>query len=338
MAPITLYPGGDDPVTPNLKLALKNMSLTTGNNFEIIDAAIGSTPGPFISSNPTATQTVAGTTEELILDNTNSGTGPTLAIGTPLGNPISGGGLMLTARSGGAAELEIHNNFAQGIEVFTHSNTNFRAPTVSLNRSGGTQTTPLGVPQGGQLGYLSFEGYDSSTYAVGSQLWTQIGTAWTPTNHNCTVALFACAAGTTNLNEVFRWNSSTDNNDINGNVSRLSMWVNNINKDTTAIQYLGFISGDGVGNVAQVAFQNPSAGVLLLGNGTAGDISGSLKLGNTTLSTAAPTVAVAQVGLGSTTSATVGAAGGASAPPATPVGYLIINVAGTAVKVPYYNS
>jgi hypothetical protein len=41
MSPITLYPGGDDPVTPNLKLALKNMSLTTGNNFEILDAAFG---------------------------------------------------------------------------------------------------------------------------------------------------------------------------------------------------------------------------------------------------------------------------------------------------------
>src|ERR1700676_1216629 len=39
--PITLYPGGDDPVTPNLKLTLKNMSLTTGNNFEILDAAFG---------------------------------------------------------------------------------------------------------------------------------------------------------------------------------------------------------------------------------------------------------------------------------------------------------
>jgi hypothetical protein len=44
--PITLYPGGDDPVTPNLKLALKNMSLTTANNFEIIDASVGIS-GPF---------------------------------------------------------------------------------------------------------------------------------------------------------------------------------------------------------------------------------------------------------------------------------------------------
>jgi Pectate lyase superfamily protein len=56
------------------------------------------------------------------------------------------------------------------------------------------------------------------------------------------------------------------------------------------------------------------------------------------LTAVAPTVAAAQVGLGSTTSATVGANGAASALTANPVGYLIINVAGTAMKVPYYNS
>jgi hypothetical protein len=44
----------------------------------------------------------------------------------------------------------------------------------------------------------------------------------------------------------------------------------------------------------------------------------------------------AQIGLGSTTASTVGAAGGASALPATPTGYWIINVAGTNFKVPYY--
>lgn len=44
------------------------------------------------------------------------------------------------------------------------------------------------------------------------------------------------------------------------------------------------------------------------------------------------------VALGSTTATSVGAAGGASAPPATPLGYLIANVAGTQVKIPYYNN
>lgn len=52
----------------------------------------------------------------------------------------------------------------------------------------------------------------------------------------------------------------------------------------------------------------------------------------------AKTVGLNEISIGSITSATVGAAGGASALPATPLGYLIINVAGTAVKIPYYTS
>lgn len=56
-----------------------------------------------------------------------------------------------------------------------------------------------------------------------------------------------------------------------------------------------------------------------------------------TLTAAAPTVAAAQVGLGATTasSATAGSNGDV---PAQVVGYLIINVAGTAMKIPYYNT
>jgi hypothetical protein len=53
--------------------------------------------------------------------------------------------------------------------------------------------------------------------------------------------------------------------------------------------------------------------------------------------TAAPAVGAGQVGLGATVAATVGAAGGAAALPATPLGYLNINVAGAAAKIPYYN-
>lgn len=52
----------------------------------------------------------------------------------------------------------------------------------------------------------------------------------------------------------------------------------------------------------------------------------------------APTVAANQVSLGGTTATTVGAAGGATAPPATPVGYMIVNIAGTDRKIPYYNT
>jgi len=40
-----------------------------------------------------------------------------------------------------------------------------------------------------------------------------------------------------------------------------------------------------------------------------------------------------------TTETTVGGAGGASALPATPLGYIIVNLGGTgAVKIPYYTA
>lgn len=65
-----------------------------------------------------------------------------------------------------------------------------------------------------------------------------------------------------------------------------------------------------------------------------GTFFGGIVVGNI----AAPTVAANQLGLGSTTATTVGAAGGASALPATPTGYLIVNIAGTNFKIPYYAS
>ena len=50
----------------------------------------------------------------------------------------------------------------------------------------------------------------------------------------------------------------------------------------------------------------------------------------------AVTVSAGNVSYGGTTATTVGAAGGASALPATPLGYIIVNVAGTPAKLPYY--
>lgn len=64
----------------------------------------------------------------------------------------------------------------------------------------------------------------------------------------------------------------------------------------------------------------------------------NLKAGNVVTAAAATTAPAGQIHFGSTTATTVGAAGGASALPATPLGYVIINVAGTTAKLPYYNN
>jgi len=51
-----------------------------------------------------------------------------------------------------------------------------------------------------------------------------------------------------------------------------------------------------------------------------------------------PYAYISKLGWRGTTAATVGAAGGASALPATPLGYIVIDVAGVARKIPYYNT
>lgn len=70
------------------------------------------------------------------------------------------------------------------------------------------------------------------------------------------------------------------------------------------------------------------------GNGNAAQSGSSPTFGAVIATAVAPTVAANQVGYGATVSAT--ATAGAATLPTNPVGFLIINIAGTAVKVPYY--
>jgi len=62
----------------------------------------------------------------------------------------------------------------------------------------------------------------------------------------------------------------------------------------------------------------------------------TVRLANVRAVRAAATASAGEIAYGGTTATTVGAAGGASALPATPTGYIIVNVAGTQMKVPYY--
>lgn len=71
---------------------------------------------------------------------------------------------------------------------------------------------------------------------------------------------------------------------------------------------------------------------------SAGTVLAAIEGGAVRINSSAKTVGASEISIGSITSTSVGAAGGASALPATPLGYLIINVAGTDVKVPYYTS
>jgi hypothetical protein len=64
----------------------------------------------------------------------------------------------------------------------------------------------------------------------------------------------------------------------------------------------------------------------------------SAQVGSLFLTTAASSGGAGVTSLGSTVATTVGAAGAAAALPAAPVGYMIINVGGTQMKLPYYNT
>ena len=83
-----------------------------------------------------------------------------------------------------------------------------------------------------------------------------------------------------------------------------------------------------------------AATLTVFGNATGGTAAPSFtnapSVNSVTLNAVAPTAGAGQVAIGATHQTTVGAAGGASALPATPTGYLIINVAGTAMVIPYY--
>lgn len=54
------------------------------------------------------------------------------------------------------------------------------------------------------------------------------------------------------------------------------------------------------------------------------------------LSAATPTVTAGQLGIGTTTAAS--ATAGAAALPANPLGFLVMNLGGTVIKIPYYSA
>ncbi len=66
-------------------------------------------------------------------------------------------------------------------------------------------------------------------------------------------------------------------------------------------------------------------------------LSGNATAGGWVRASAASAGAASTTTIGNTTATTVGAAGGASALPATPLGYIIAHVGTTQVKIPYYN-
>jgi len=78
------------------------------------------------------------------------------------------------------------------------------------------------------------------------------------------------------------------------------------------------------------------SGTLTINSGGSLAPTGTFIAGGTILGSSAPTAQAGQVGLGSGTATT--ATAGAQTLPANPAGFLIVNIAGTVQKIPYYNN
>src|ERR1022692_1271220 len=68
-----------------------------------------------------------------------------LEIGANPAPDSANGGLTMVGNLANSHALEVHNNYAVGIDLYTHSDQEFRAPFINLLKSKGTQTAPTPV-------------------------------------------------------------------------------------------------------------------------------------------------------------------------------------------------
>jgi len=99
--------------------------------------------------------------------------------------------------SGGYAPIEVHAFFSNGIDLYTHSDTAFRAPTIDLFKSRGTQAAPTTISSGDNLGYLNYGGYDGAAYAAPANMTAKSVETWSATAHGSSLQFNVCAATTT---------------------------------------------------------------------------------------------------------------------------------------------
>ena len=191
-------------------------------------------------------------------------------------------------------------------------------------------TSPSGTPFALTAQTLSFDAADNA--------WNPVAAAGGPITGTVTSAHIPYASGANVLSDTgFNYTSPPQIYAISGNVT----------------YSFGVITGSTVAFNASNSVTNAHV-ILQLGSGTDEELSlqsgsgftntqtgGSITLAGGSAAVvieagAAPSVSGSQLGIGSTHQTTVGAAGGASAQPATPLGYLLWNVGGTVVAIPYH--
>lgn len=214
----------------------------------------------------------------------------------------------------------------------------------------------------GSFNFLDFLGYGASAPTVAADLATLTATmtliTYDPLNPLTHSGGLVVVAGTGAL-QTFKTTSLLDSlyaAEIYGTGRGAYISTTNdtgftlgVVKNGTGNATVFLLANNGVGNslmFTSAAFLQLSAfdyrGYLALNKATAPlvplDVGGDGNFdGNVTVGAAATGVDSGKLALGSTTQTTVGAAGGASAQPATPLGYLIAYLGATPIKIPYHN-
>lgn len=213
------------------------------------NAASASTSG-FVVLAPSAAQNITGAFPLALTDKSSQ-----IGIGA---TPASGNGylyIVMDAATSNGEGIELHTTFAQGASFYTHSDTGFRAPTITLFRSRGTQASPTAVLAGQALGYAaSVFGYAGTNgYQVGGNITLSTTENWSNTANGTQMVFGITPVGSTGTSTALTLTSAA------------AIFAGSI-QSGTVIQ---------VGST-DTSFSRQAAGVIKLGNGSAGDFTGTL--------------------------------------------------------------
>src|SRR5512142_3389905 len=105
-----------------------------------------------------------------------------LQIGANPAPDPANGGLTMVGNLAVSNILEVHNNYAVGIDLYTHSDQQWRAPYINLYKTRSTQTDPSRVLFTGyeldSIGGINFGGWDGSQYYPAAAIYTQTDEDW----------------------------------------------------------------------------------------------------------------------------------------------------------------
>jgi hypothetical protein len=146
------------------------------------------------------------------------------------------GGLTMVGTLARSNILEIHNSYAVGVDLYTHSDEEFRAPYINLYKSRGTQTVLTPVMFTGyeldSIGGINFGGWDGSKYFAGSAaIYTQTDENWDDSHHGGHISIYGTNPGG-NTQQIAQFGGvDPNNNPVSGNIIfyRPLTWGNNSN-------------------------------------------------------------------------------------------------------------